>query len=314
MKTYWAEHAWLPNGPATSVRITVQDGRFGPIQTHAHAHHDDVRIPGVVLPGLANTHSHSFHRALRGRTHGGSGNFWTWREQMYAVTQRLNPDTYFALARATFAEMALAGITVVGEFHYLHHSPSGRPYADPNAMGDALIAAAGEAGIRITLLDTCYLAGGLTGEGHTAPDAVQQRFSDGSVGGWLDRMSLRTQPRAATARVGAAVHSVRAVPKPSLEEVGAWVEGQPIHVHLSEQPAENIACEMFYGCSPTELLADTGVLRPDRDRRPRDPCQPRGRQAARGGGRAGLASARPPNATWPTGSAPRGTSPTPGSA
>ena len=159
--------------------------------------------------------------------------------------------------------MALAGITVVGEFHYLHHSPSGRPYADPNAMGDALIAAAGEAGIRITLLDTCYLAGGLTGEGHTAPDAVQQRFSDGSVGGWLDRMSLRTQPRAATARVGAAVHSVRAVPKPSLEEVGAWVEGQPIHVHLSEQPAENIACEMFYGCSPTELLADTGVLRPD---------------------------------------------------
>jgi len=192
VKTYWAEHAWLPNGPATSVRITVQDGRFGPIQPHAHAHHDDVRIPGVVLPGLANTHSHAFHRALRGRTHGGSGNFWTWREQMYAVTQRLNPDTYFALARATFAEMALAGITVVGEFHYLHHSPSGRPYADPNAMGDALIAAAGEAGIRITLLDTCYLAGGLTGEGHTAPDAVKQRFSDGSVGEWLDRMSLRT--------------------------------------------------------------------------------------------------------------------------
>jgi formiminoglutamate deiminase len=261
--TYWAEHAWLPTGPATSVRITVQDGRFGPIQTHVHAHHDDVRIPGVVLPGLANTHSHAFHRALRGRTHGGSGNFWTWREQMYAVTQRLNPDTYFALARATFAEMALAGITVVGEFHYLHHSPSGRPYADPNAMGDALIAAAGEAGIRITLLDTCYLAGGLTGEGHTAPDAVQQRFCDGSVGEWLDRMSVRTPPHAATARVGAAVHSVRAVPKPSLEEVGAWVEGRPIHVHLSEQPAENIACEMFYGCSPTELLADTGVLRPD---------------------------------------------------
>ena len=181
-------------------------------------------------------------------------------------------------------------------------------------MGDALIAAAGEAGIRITLLDTCYLAGGLTGEGHTAPDAVQQRFSDGSVGGWLDRMSLRTQPRAATARVGAAVHSVRAVPKPSLEEVGAWVEGQPIHVHLSEQPAENIACEMFYGCSPTELLADTGVLRPDVTAVHATHVSARRRQAARGGGRAGVASARPPNATWPTGSAPPATSPTPGSA
>jgi formiminoglutamate deiminase len=261
--TYWAEHAWLPSGPATSVRLTVRDGRFGSVQAHAHAHHADVRLPGVVLPGIANTHSHAFHRALRGRTHGGSGNFWTWRDQMYAVTQRLDPETYFALARATFAEMVLAGVTVVGEFHYLHHDVNGRPYADPNAMGDALVAAAAEAGVRITLLDTCYLAGGLTGEGHTAPDAVQERFSDGSVGAWLDRMGARTKSDASVARVGAAVHSVRAVPKPSLEEIGAWVEGVPLHVHLSEQPAENIACEMFYGCSPTQLLAETGVLRPD---------------------------------------------------
>jgi formiminoglutamate deiminase len=261
--TYWAEHAWLPSGPASTVRLHVHDGRFGRIQPNTHAHHDDVRLPGVVLPGLANTHSHSFHRALRGRTHGGSGNFWTWREQMYAVTRRLNPDSYFALARATFAEMVLAGVTVVGEFHYVHHDPDGRPYANPNAMGDALLAAAAEAGIRITLLDTCYLAGGLSGEGHTAPDGIQQRFCDGSVGAWLDRTSARSTPDSTSARVGAAVHSVRAVPKPSLEEVGAWVEGVPLHVHLSEQPGENIACEMFYGCSPTQLLADTGVLRPD---------------------------------------------------
>ncbi|HEU5000728.1 MAG TPA: formimidoylglutamate deiminase [Lapillicoccus sp.] len=263
MTTYWAEHAWLPTGPTTSVRLPVHDGRFGRVQPHAHAHHDDVRLPGVVLPGLANTHSHAFHRALRGRTHGGSGNFWTWREQMYAVTRRLDPDSYFALARATFAEMVLAGVTVVGEFHYVHHDANGRRYRDPNAMGAALLAAAAEAGIRITLLDTCYLTGGLTGEGHTAPNQSQQRFSDGSVGGWLDRMAARPTPDPAVARIGAAVHSVRAVPKPSLEEVGAWVEGRPLHIHLSEQPAENIACEMFYGCSPTQLLADTGMLRPD---------------------------------------------------
>jgi formiminoglutamate deiminase len=261
--TYWAEHAWLPTGPASSVRIHVHDGRFGKVRAHAQARPDDVQLSGVVLPGLANTHSHAFHRALRGRTHSGGGNFWTWRDQMYAITLRLDPDTYFALARATFAEMVLAGVTVVGEFHYLHHDPTGRPYPNPNAMGDALVAAAAEAGLRITLLDTCYLAGGLTGEGHTAPDAVQQRFSDGSVGGWLDRMAARTTPDPSVARIGSAIHSVRAVPKPSLEEVGAWVEGVPLHVHLSEQPAENIACEMFYGCSPTRLLADTGVLRPD---------------------------------------------------
>ena len=263
MTTYWAEHAWLPTGPTSSVRLPVNDGRFGRIQQHAHAHHDDVRLPGVVLPGFANTHSHAFHRALRGRTHGGSGNFWTWREQMYAVTRRLNPDSYFALARATFAEMVLAGVTVVGEFHYVHHDANGRRYHDPNVMGAALLAAAAEAGVRITLLDTCYLTGGLTGEGHTALDDNQQRFSDGSVGGWLDRMAARSTPDPRMARVGAAVHSVRAVPKASLEEVGAWVEGQPLHIHLSEQPAENIACEMYYGCSPTQLLAETGVLRPD---------------------------------------------------
>ncbi|MEP6648835.1 MAG: formimidoylglutamate deiminase [Lapillicoccus sp.] len=263
MTTYWAEHAWLPSGPAASVRLTVDDGRFGHIRAHAHAHRDDVRLSGVVLPGLANTHSHAFHRALRGRTHGGSGNFWTWRDQMYALTRRLDPDSYFALARATFAEMVLAGVTVVGEFHYVHHDPQGRRYADLNAMGAALLAAAAEAGVRITLLDTCYVSGGLTGEGHTPPDETQQRFSDGTVGGWLERQAARRRPDSSTARVGAAIHSVRAVPKPALAELAANVEGVPLHVHLSEQPAENIACEVFYGCSPTRLLADTGVLRPD---------------------------------------------------
>src|SRR5579872_6765350 len=123
------------------------------------------RLAGLTLPGLANAHSHAFHRALRGVTEQGQGTFWTWREQMYQVAGRLTPDSYLALARAVYAEMALAGVTCVGEFHYVHHQPDGTPYADPNAMGHALIQAAAEAGLRITLLDTCYLTGGLTEDG-----------------------------------------------------------------------------------------------------------------------------------------------------
>src|SRR5690606_23003891 len=116
------------------------------------------RLPGVVLPGFANCHSHAFHRALRGRTHTGGGTFWTWREGMYAVAERLDPDRYLELATAVYAEMALAGVTAVGEFHYLHHGPGGVPYDDPNAMGQALVEAAARAGVRLTLLDTLYLA------------------------------------------------------------------------------------------------------------------------------------------------------------
>ncbi|MEP6630642.1 MAG: formimidoylglutamate deiminase [Lapillicoccus sp.] len=263
MTTYWAEHAWLPSGPAPAVRLPVEGGRFGRIEARAHAQPTDVLLPGVVLPGLANTHSHAFHRGLRGRTHSGGGDFWTWREQMYALTRRLTPDTYFTLARATFAEMVLAGITVVGEFHYVHHDPAGKPYAEPNAMGDALVHAAADAGIRLTLLDTCYLSGGLVGEGHTAPNTAQQRFSDGTVDRWHARMSARCALPGAAVRFGAAVHSVRAVPKAALREVASVLTGMPVHVHLSEQPAENVACQLTYGCSPTQLLADTGLLRPD---------------------------------------------------
>ena len=150
---YWAEHAWLPTGLATGVRFEVVDGVFAGVH-RARPEPGDERLHGVVLPGFANAHSHAFHRALRGRTHGDGGNFWTWRQQMYAVTRHLTPDTYLALARAVFAEMVLSGITVVGEFHYLHHDVGGRRYADPNAMGEALIEAARDAGLRLTLLDT----------------------------------------------------------------------------------------------------------------------------------------------------------------
>src|SRR4051812_15071550 len=156
----------------------------------------------MTVPGLANAHSHAFQRGLRGRTQTGEGSFWTWREQMYELAERLDPDSYLALARATYAEMALAGITLVGEFHYVHHGPGGTPYDDPNAMGHALIEAARQAGIRIVLLDACYLHGGIGEE----PNEMQRRFSDGSAEAWAERVEALDQEHA-----GAAIHSVRAV-------------------------------------------------------------------------------------------------------
>ncbi len=257
--TYFAEYAQLPSGLARDVLFTVAEGRFAGVTTGAVAG-PARRLPGVVLPGFANAHSHAFHRAVRGRTHAEGGTFWTWRDRMYAVAARLDPDTYLALARATYAEMALSGITGVGEFHYLHHAPGGVHYADPNAMGEALRQAAREAGIRLTLLDTCYLAGGLDAAGHAPLTGVQLRFGDGDAEQWAARVQ---QLRPATGTVtGAAIHSVRAVPREALTVVAAAAGQAPLHVHLSEQLAENEACQAFYGCSPTELLDGTGALRP----------------------------------------------------
>ncbi|MEV2207478.1 amidohydrolase family protein, partial [Streptomyces sp. NPDC047970] len=161
MTAYWLEHAWLGDRVEPGVVLEVSGDRIAAVRTGTPAPPPGAEVlRGLTLPGLANAHSHAFHRALRGTVQTGSGTFWTWREVMYRVADRLTPDSYFALARAAYAEMALAGVTAVGEFHYVHHAPGGTPYADPNAMGEALIAAAAEAGIRITLLDTAYLSAG----------------------------------------------------------------------------------------------------------------------------------------------------------
>ncbi|MGB3827875.1 MAG: formimidoylglutamate deiminase [Ornithinimicrobium sp.] len=269
--------AHLPDGVRRNVVIEADGGLFTRVTPDVSVPNEDVveRLPGVVLPGFANAHSHAFHRALRGRTHGGGGTFWTWREAMYAVASRLDPDTYYALAKATYAEMALAGITAVAEFHYLHHGPGGQPYADPNAMSHAVIQAAADAGIRLTLLDTCYLAGGLDDSRHLPPAGAQMRFGDGTVEAWAERVtSLRghLEGRPEHLRIGAAIHSVRAVPRPALATVGQVAgtlgragqdrAGAPLHVHLSEQPAENEACVSAYGMTPTGLLASEGLLSP----------------------------------------------------
>jgi formiminoglutamate deiminase len=252
------ESAWLGGEESTAdVLLDVQDGTIVSVTTGAACPAGASRLRGLVLPGPVNAHSHAFHRALRGRTHRTGGDFWSWRRLMYDVSARLDPDNYRALAKATFAEMSLAGITCVGEFHYVHHQRGGRPYEDPNEMGWAVTEAAAAVGIRLTLLDVCYLQADVDGSALT-PE--QQRFSDGSVDGWLERVTAI--PRGPLVRVGAAPHSVRAVPEPDLAVIAEWTRtySQPLHIHVSEQPAENAACLAATGRTPTQLLADAGVL------------------------------------------------------
>jgi formiminoglutamate deiminase len=258
MTDFWCEYAWLGGEEATAgVLIGVEGERIVTVRIGVvEAPDGSVVLPGYTLPGLANAHSHAFQRAFRGKTEVGPGTFWTWREEMYAAAARLDPDLYFALARATFGEMALAGVTSVGEFHYVHHAPDGSPYEDPNAMGAAVIAAAREAGIRITLLDTCYLHGGID----VGLSPGQARFSDGTVGRWTERVgALEAGP---AVRIGAAIHSVRAVSPEEATAVADWARERelPLHAHLSEQPAENAASIAAFGRTPTEVLAEAGAL------------------------------------------------------
>jgi formiminoglutamate deiminase len=274
-RQWLAELAWLPGlGVRGDVLIESAGDRFSRVTPGAaRVPADAVRLPGLTLPGLANAHSHAFHRALRGITQASRGTFWTWREVMYQVAERLDPDSYLALARAVYAEMALAGVTCVGEFHYLHHGPGGVPYADPNQLGRALIEAAGQAGIRITLLDTCYLSGGLTADGRQQPLAGPQlRFGDGDGAAWAARADAlgggsgtgASGLLAPHARAGAAIHSVRAVPPGQLPAVVQWAQRHdaPLHLHLSEQVAENTACLAAYGATPAGVLQDAGALGP----------------------------------------------------
>ncbi len=252
----------LGSGTVAGVLIEIEGDRIVKVEPGIAVAPDGhtIRLGGVTLPGLANGHSHAFHRALRGRTHRGHGDFWVWREQMYAVAARLTPENYLALARATFAEMLLAGYTAVGEFHYVHHRPDGSPYDDPNAMGEALMHAAGDAGIRLTLLDACYLRGGWK----TGLAAEQRRFSDGTAHAWCERVELLASSALPSpmCRVGAAIHSARAVDAPSIAVVAGFAtrHEMPLHAHVSEQPAENDHVAGEYGCTPTGILAQHGAL------------------------------------------------------
>jgi len=273
VRRWHAELAWLPGRGVHAGVLVEAAGPYFTAVTPGVAPADcppgTARLAGFTMPGLANAHSHAFHRALRGVVQAGQGTFWTWRARMYQVAGRLQPDSYLALARAVYAEMALAGITCVGEFHYLHHDTGGARYADPNEMGRVLIEAAVQAGLRITLLDTCYLSGGLSPDGSSVElSDVQQRFSDDDGAGWADRAGQLGADEhgmlGAHARAGVAIHSVRAVPADQMGPVVAWSHayGAPLHAHLSEQPAENEACLAAYGVTPARLLDRAGALGP----------------------------------------------------
>lgn len=259
-EVYSCELALIDGAVHRDVTVDVHDGRFVSVETESSPPEGANRLPGLTIPGLANSHSHAFHRALRSRTQAGNGSFWAWRDVMYRAAGRLDPDTYHRLARATFAEMALAGVAVVGEFHYVHHQNDGSPYDNPNAMGEAVLAAATEAGIRITLLDTLYLHGGLGDDGYADVAGAQCRYSDKSAANWAERIEL-LKP-APTQMIGAAIHSVRAVDQGSMRLAAAWAEQHdlPLHAHVSEQTAENEQCLAHHGVTPTRLLNDCGVL------------------------------------------------------
>jgi len=262
--TWWCEHAWLSgDSVADGVLFTVADGRITAIDTDTPAQPGSHRLRGLVIPGLANAHSHAFHRALRARTQRDRGSFWTWRDLMYRAAERLTPDRYRRLTRAVYAEMALAGITSVGEFHYVHHDVGGTHYVEPNAMGHAVIDGATDAGIRLTLLDTCYLSSGPDGSPLAGP---QQRFGDGTGDRWAQRVEALRQQVAThpSVVVGAALHSVRAVPVEHIPAVVQWAatHSVPLHVHSSEQTREVEQCLAVHGRTPTAVLRDAGALGP----------------------------------------------------
>lgn len=215
------------------------------------------------LPGLATAHSHAFQRALRGRTHRlGSpvASFWSWRGLMYALAERLTPDDVYELSRYAYIELALSGITAVGEFHYLHHAPNGQPYADRLVMAEAVIQAAKDVGLRICLIRAAYLRGGYQLELTPA----QRRFSDPSLFPvFNDVLELRKRyagdPLVTTA---VAAHSIRAVPLSQVCDLAefAHLQNMPLHMHVAEQRQELAECRAEYGQTPVALLAEAGVL------------------------------------------------------
>lgn len=258
----WAERALLDGHLVDRVLIGVDAaGRIGDVSAGVPPPPGCLKL-GTVVPGVGNGHSHAFHRLLRGRTHDGSGDFWLWRQTMYREAAHLTPDGYRALATAVFAEMADAGYTAVGEFHYLHHRPDGSAYPG-HEMELALADAAQTVGIRLVLLDTCYLAGGIG----TGLLPGQVRFGDGTARRWLERWHRLRDAIAArgspSVTLGAAVHSVRAVPRDEIGVIARELPADvPVHVHLSEQVAENDQCRAAHGLTPAALLGEAGLLRP----------------------------------------------------
>ena len=229
-----------------------------------------VPLPGrALLPGFVNGHSHAFQRLARGRTQSRpagvqASDFWSWREAMYRIALSLSSEDVYHVSRFCFLEMMRTGITAVGEFHYLHHSPDGTPYQDPNELAVRVIAAAEDVGLRIALLNVCYATGGID----QPLEPRQRRFRTDTLEEYLGRTEqLHDLVSAAgsargLATFGVAPHSIRAVPREWLPALHAWAAERdlPFHMHVSERPAEVEASERAFGMRPVELLASDGVL------------------------------------------------------
>lgn len=270
--------AWLPELLYTEGRFRRDmaleaDGR-GRITRIAPA--AEIKADSVVhlkhralLPGLVNAHSHAFQRVIRGRTEYRTGrerdSFWTWREMMYSAATRLSPEDLYDASRMAFLEMALSGITSVGEFHYLHHAPGGKPYADANLLAKEVLRAARDVGLRIALLRVAYARAGY----NTPPNQKQSRFIESEAEDYLRNADALRAALVSDAGgeddmawMGVAPHSVRAVPLPYLKEIinFAAARALPVHMHLAEQPAEVTACLEEYGRTPVQLLESEGLL------------------------------------------------------
>jgi formimidoylglutamate deiminase len=264
--------AWLPDliyldGRFESGRAIVCDDAGNIVRIAASEEVPDAtRLSGrALLPGMVNAHSHAFQRVIRGRTEHRSehstDSFWTWREQMYAAANRLEPEEIYDVSRMAFLEMALTGITAVGEFHYIHHQRDGSPYSDPNLLEREVIRAARDVGIRIALLRVAYARAGY----QTEPNPLQIRFIEQTPDVYLKHLEqLLGAPELSdgTAWVGVAPHSVRAVPLDYLKTIVTFANERalPVHMHVAEQPAEVSACIEEYGRSPVALLETEGLL------------------------------------------------------
>ena len=216
-----------------------------------------------VVPGLPNLHSHAFQRAMAGlaerQTHA-QDSFWTWRETMYRIAARFDPDSLHAVAAQLYAEMLEAGYTTVCEFHYLHHAPDGTPYADPAAMSKALVAAARDTGIRLTLLPVLYMTGGFD---RRPLSARQRRFGHG-LDAFLRLFESLRALEDDMLRVGVAFHSLRAVPPEAMAAaLAALPAGIPLHIHIAEQIGEVQDCLAVRNARPVEWLLDHAPVGPD---------------------------------------------------
>ncbi len=263
-KTYFTPWAWVQGGWQKDVRMSVAaDGMWAEIEPNAlDKKHGAIDLCSPVLPGLVNAHSHAFQRAIAGMTEraaGGQDNFWSWRDRMYKVAQWITPEQLESIAALLYAELLQAGYTQVCEFHYLHNHVQGKPYASSLDMSLALVRAAQRVGMGITLLPTLYMRSGFAASGLRDD---QQRFAStpDSIFKIIDALDqLVDTDRLNT---GLALHSLRAVGQPALNEAVAQAKtrNKSIHIHVAEQTAEVADCVAVLGKRPVEwLLSNVGL-------------------------------------------------------